>query len=198
MLSLAGGHGSRPPSAPSVVPALRHGDKRVTFERVGVGRSRITVELTVPVGEEKQALALLADAQRHLSSALGTAREHTPIEEPEPAAGTTLVFEPDEARLRDLESVATPGPWRLDGPWWHDDKAVGLLTAGESRTAVVIAPCPDEEPNTHASLMQYRQFDADLEFIAAARTMVPELLSRLFALRERNERLVRAETRKNS
>lgn len=54
-------------------------------------------------------------------------------------------------RVRELAAKATPTPWRLDGPWWHDESgptARGsrtavpalLITAGEHRRAVLIGP----------------------------------------------------------
>lgn len=58
---------------------------------------------------------------------------------------------PSQEFLRAAELIdahadaAIAGPWQYDGPWWWDDvpggpRATGMVTAGEARDAVVIAP----------------------------------------------------------
>ena len=47
-------------------------------------------------------------------------------------------------RLRQVAGQATPGPWQIDGPWWHDmDDPVPVVTALATRSAVAV-PMPFE------------------------------------------------------
>jgi hypothetical protein len=80
--------------------------------------------------------------------------------------------EPDRvAEIRQRTEAATPGPWNLDGPWWHGDGSpVHLITAGDERTAVAIEPPHDDKPSDATG---------NLLFIAHAREDVPWLLDQL-------------------
>ena len=44
-------------------------------------------------------------------------------------------------RLRQVAGQATPGPWQVDGPWWHDeDDPVAVVTRHDGRSAVAMMP----------------------------------------------------------
>ena len=61
--------------------------------------------------------------------------------------------------LRALAQSATPGPWAVDGPWWHDNGDASAMVTVSGRRAVVIGP-----PRHHRS----ERSEADCRFIAAA------------------------------
>lgn len=69
---------------------------------------------------------------------------------------------PDLDALKRLCDAATPGPWTVDGPW-----GVGQVWTTPAESGERIADSVS---------------DADAEFIAAARTAVPQLLARVAAL----------------
>ena len=78
----------------------------------------------------------------------------------------------DLAAIRERVEKATPGPWREDGPWWHDnDEATVVITVDVDRAAVCI------QPPLHAR--RGLASDADMEFIAHAREDIPALLAEI-------------------
>lgn len=74
---------------------------------------------------------------------------------------------------RALLAKATPGEWHSDGPWWDDHgNSLPMVTAGEERRAVVVAPHVSENP------------DNDLNLIAAAPRLLAALVAEVERLRE--------------
>jgi hypothetical protein len=78
-------------------------------------------------------------------------------------------------QLEAADKARTPGPWRVDGPyWWDDGDDSALITAGEQRTAVVLPAI---------KTLRREPFGPDLDFIALCGTHVPALLAELRAAR---------------
>lgn len=87
--------------------------------------------------------------------------------------------------LRAAEEAATPGPWHVDGPWWHsDDDAAEMVSGkGDERVAVCLMPT---KPHRRG-----RGTYEDARLIAAARNALPRLLAAAEAI-ERVRRTVEA------
>ena len=83
-----------------------------------------------------------------------------------------------EAEIQARLDNATPGPWEVDGPWWHGEaelaEATGVISAGEERDAVAIMP------PSWARVAK----GANDTFIANAPTDITYLLDEIMRLRE--------------
>jgi hypothetical protein len=96
-------------------------------------------------------------------------------------------------QLKALESAATPGPWehRIDDSWDHPDRVIESVDQSQpkddyekrARWTVV----RDEAIDGHVGQARQSSDTADYEFIAAARTAVPELIA---AIEARDQEIV--------
>lgn len=85
----------------------------------------------------------------------------------------------DIKKLRELCEKATPGPWE----WQYSEK---WGTSVFNDTLGVITAYTNERGNPDITIAE-----EDLEFIAAARTALPELLDEVEMLRKENQEMVR-------
>lgn len=92
----------------------------------------------------------------------------------------------DLEAIRTLSEAATPGPWVVynGNSWWR----IGTDEAFGGDDCAVLYPTKDQHDG-HPNLSCARGGDlvANLEFIARARTAIPELLAHADALEAKNE-----------
>lgn len=80
------------------------------------------------------------------------------------------------SKIRETATRAMPGPWQLDGPYWHNDtygngQDPGMVSAGNARRAVAVASPlhPETEFNMpHIALWHPGVADAVADWLVSA------------------------------